>query len=130
MIFRPRNKNRQYHFPQTPDVRWNVSTANATPTIGSKTCLSQPPPYQREKNRHLKRRNQDRYIVRLRKIGNSRLALVFIEVYYLKETYPDETELHETNPELLLEALGSEVLHTILRNKQEEQERTDKEIKR
>ena len=50
---------------------------------------------------------------------------------YLKENYPDETEFHEANPELLLEALGSEVLHTISRNKQEaEKERDNKDVKR
>ena len=49
---------------------------------------------------------------------------------YLKENYPDETELHEANPEMVLEALGSEMLYTISRNKQEEKERTDKDVKR
>ena len=50
---------------------------------------------------------------------------------YLKENYPDETELHEVNPELLLEALGSKVLHTISRNKQEaEQKRDDQNAKK
>jgi len=50
---------------------------------------------------------------------------------YLKENYPDETELHEANPELLLEALGSKVLHTISRNKQEaEQKRDDQNAKK
>ena len=49
---------------------------------------------------------------------------------YLKENYPDETELHGANPEMVLEALGSEMLYTISRNKQEEQERDDKNTKR
>ena len=44
----------------------------------------------------------------------------------LKEHYPDETELHEANPELLLEALGSEVLHSISRNKQESDNKKQK----
>ena len=45
---------------------------------------------------------------------------------YLKETYPEETELHEMNPELLLEAYGSEMLHTISQNKlNAEKERKD-----
>ena len=38
---------------------------------------------------------------------------------YLKENYPDETELHLMSPELALEALGSEMLHAISRNRQE-----------
>jgi len=48
---------------------------------------------------------------------------------YLKENYPDETELHEASPEMVLEALGSEMLYTISRNKQEEKERDDKDVK-
>jgi hypothetical protein len=44
---------------------------------------------------------------------------------YLKENYPDETELHEANPEPALEALGSEVLHTISRNRQAAEKRRD-----
>jgi len=34
------------------------------------------------------------------------------------------------NPEMVLEALGSEMLNTISKNKQEEQERADKDVKR
>ena len=49
----------------------------------------------------------------------------------LKEHYPDETELHEVNPDLALTALGSEVLHSISRNKQEvEKERDDQNTKK
>jgi len=48
---------------------------------------------------------------------------------YLKEHYPDETELHEMNPETSLETLGSEMLYTISRNKQEaEKERDDRKV--
>ena len=49
---------------------------------------------------------------------------------YLKENYPDVTELHLMSPELALEALGSEMLHAISRNRQEEKERADKDVKR
>ena len=38
---------------------------------------------------------------------------------YLKENYPDETELHLMNPEMALEALGNEVLYSISKNKQD-----------
>jgi|GEM_PF-5569006 len=50
---------------------------------------------------------------------------------YLKENYSDGTELHEANPEMILEALGSEVLYAISKNKQEaeKKERENKEVK-
>ena len=49
---------------------------------------------------------------------------------YLKENYPDETELHGANSEMVLEALGSEMLYTISRNKQDEKKHADKDVKR
>jgi len=49
---------------------------------------------------------------------------------YLKENYPDETELHLMSPELALEALGSEMLHAISRNRQEEKEREEQNAKK
>ena len=47
---------------------------------------------------------------------------------YLKENHPQETELHEMNPEALLEAYGSEMLHAISINRlRAEKERKDRE---
>lgn len=40
---------------------------------------------------------------------------------YLQETYPEETELPLMNPDMALEALGSEMLYTIWRNNQKEE---------
>ncbi len=38
---------------------------------------------------------------------------------YLAETFPEETEIKGLPPELMLEALGSEILFTISKNKQQ-----------
>jgi len=47
---------------------------------------------------------------------------------YLKENYPQETELHEMNPETILEVYGSEMLHAISINKLDaEKERKNRE---
>jgi len=45
---------------------------------------------------------------------------------YLNETFAEETEIPVMNPEAALEAYGVEMLHTIAKNKQaEEQKRED-----
>ena len=45
---------------------------------------------------------------------------------YLKENFPEETELQMMSPEMALEALGSEMLHTIGLIKQGQKEEKKK----
>jgi len=46
---------------------------------------------------------------------------------YLKENYPEETELHVMNPEMALEAFGNEMLYTIWKNKQDAEKEREKQ---
>ena len=46
---------------------------------------------------------------------------------YLKENYPQETELHLMKPDVAIEAFGHEMLHTIAQNKRKIEEKKRKE---
>ena len=45
---------------------------------------------------------------------------------YLSETYPEEAEHKESNPELAIEALGGEFFYAVWKNQQDTEKETNK----